>query len=1175
MFTNECQCCSTCETSRKAHGCQFHSHSHSHHRPHAGTIALALGLALSVGPVDTLAAAASEKTPLDQLVGQPVDIVGSAYCYRADRPSEENPPESWILLMQYAGLPYDQPVDVKAPSVRRALCGLLWEEVRPVRRVELSWPADARRQPLPEQIALHYFDATDSTAHTWWNPRTIKEAGQPQVSADRRTYLYTIPVDTWGVVAAVRGEKEASGFAIPAVRAWVPDVWKKMEMEIEWGFDTATATLAYDGRIEAYDGIVSEVRPLAGDTGTVTTGPQAWRSAGQGDTRRGVQLSVLYQGTSRWRRVWPYHAQPEDVARTILTVWTKSGSFSFQVSDLEQGPLLAPEYGFLVRATARQEAAKSPVIPANPDDSAKQTLGEKINELPGVPKVRGWAANGIPWFGVNSSTEAGRDQNLKVPARSVAMHPVPDRDVAVSWRSPIQGGVSVKGRAAMGDSTGGNGIQWFIMHEAKTGQQVLARGVVDTGGSQPIPGPADAAKLAAITVEAGDHLVLVVGANDGNHFCDTTVIELAIAEVGGQERIWSLAKDVLDSIHAGNPDADSLGHADVWHFYAVNAAQTSSQPAASEPPFSLASNARTAKELRKSCPPKAARRFGSECEHPNKPGGAVAAMHPGATLPPHPKPELEPTMRVEVPCERLTAQWKLGAWHILRRSVKGQDGKWRFNDYPFGILASETYMILRALDLQGLHQEAADGLDQWLRLPMELKVVPGAGGHHGWALPDRPLGHFSDGKGCLTHAEGIPGAGGHMDGVHSMGPGAIMFTLMEHFRLTGDLDWLKAHAPRLKANAEWILRQRHLLASHVPGGQRLWSKGLQPAHVVTPDSERMHMQFYESEAYYWLAVKRFAELLALIDPNEGARLAAEAEAYRKDLLAAIDRSIALTPVVPVRDGTYRSFIPFAPYVRGFAAGAWGWRRCQGHVGAIYWDSVQSADPLISPSGLLSPQDRRVHGHLDVLEDRLLLENTKVNARTVGFDSEKHWFSHASWQYQCGLERHANIHLAADDVPNFLRSMLNQYAVDIMPGEYTFREHTTGGPPDKIYEESCFLERFRQMLVMEEGDALWLARATPRAWFEPGRKISVKNAPTHFGVVSYEILSDADQGKISATVEVPSRPPAPTLVLRFRHPKAAPIQSVTLNGQPWNQFKPVQEVIELKGLTGKVAVTARY
>jgi hypothetical protein len=90
---------------------------------------------------------------------------------------------------------------------------------------------------LPEQITLTCFDATDSTAHTWWNPRTIKEAGPPQVSADGRTYSYAIPVDTWGVVAAVRGDDDASNFAVPAVRALVPDVWKKMDLEIEWGFD--------------------------------------------------------------------------------------------------------------------------------------------------------------------------------------------------------------------------------------------------------------------------------------------------------------------------------------------------------------------------------------------------------------------------------------------------------------------------------------------------------------------------------------------------------------------------------------------------------------------------------------------------------------------------------------------------------------------------------------------------------------------------------------------------------------------------------------------------------------------------------------------------------------------------------------------------------------------------
>jgi len=1122
------------------------------------------------------------RADLDRLAGQPADIAPSAYLYRADRKADENPPESWVLLMQYAGLPYDKPVDTSAPAVRKAVCGLLWEEVRPVRRVELSWPADAKGQtgsrlrlPSPDEVVLNYFDATDNRAHTWWNPRTIREAGKPEVTADGRTYVYAVPVDTWGVVAAVRGEKDASAFAVPAVRALVPDVWKKMDVEIEWAFDDATATLEYDGRIEAYDAIVGDVRPLAADSGTTMSGPFAWRSAGKGDARRGVQLSVLYIGGSRWRRIWPYHAQPEDVARTILTVWTKSGSFSFRVADLEAGPILAPEYGFFIRAASRQATA-SPEIPPKLAPPPTQTLGEKMDAIPGVPKVRGWASNVIPWFGVNSTGEPGTAGSLTIPARSAAMHPAPDRDVAVGWRSPIQGRVSIKGKVAMSDSQGGNGIEWAIALDGKAGRQALVRGAINTGGSQAIPSDADARKLSDIAVEAGDVMSLVVGAKDGNHTCDTTIIELAVAEVGGQGRSWDLAKDVLDNIHAGNPHADALGNADVWRFCCAAAAQTAAPPA-SEPPFDLASTARTAKEFVKELAARNLKTIRQRVrEHPEQTWeGAVAAMLPGKALPPHPKPPFEPAMQVELPCEQLTAQWKLGAWHILRRSAQDENGKWRFNDFPFGILASETYMILRALDLQGMHKEAADGLDQWLRLPLEPNVVPGKNGHHGWAQPDHPLGHFADGKGCLTHAEGLPGAGGHMDGVHSMGPGAIMFALSEHFLLTGDLDWLKAHAPRMKANAQWILRQRHLLTGNIPGGQRLWSTGLQPAHVVTPDSECMHMQFYESEAYYWLAVKRMAEMLALIEPDEGARMAAEAEAYRKDLLAAIDRSIALTPVVPVRDGSYRSFIPFAPYVRGFAAGTWGWRRCQGHVGAIYWDTVQSANPLISPSGLLSPHDRRVQGHLDVLEDRLLLENTKVNARTSGYDPEKHWFAHASWQYQCGLERHANIHLGADDAPNVIRSVLNQYAVDIMPGEYTFREHTTGGPPDKIYEESCFLERLRHMLVMEEGDSLWLARATPRAWLEQGKKIAVKNAPTYFGPVACEIASDVDHGRITATLEMPSRNPPKTVLLRFRHPKAAPIQSVMVNGKPWREFDQGKETVRLEGLKGTVSVQTGY
>jgi hypothetical protein len=1110
--------------------------------------------------------------PIDRLVGQAAGIAGSAYLYRADRKADENPPESWILLMQYAGLPFDKPVRADAPALKPVRCGLLWEEVRPVRRVELSWPAETKNRPAPEQLRLAYFDATDGHAHTWWNPRTVKEAGPPDVSADGRTYVYTIPHDTWGVVVAARDDKAATAQAVPSLRALVPDTWKRMEVEIEWGFEEARADLEYDGRIEAYDGVISGLRPLNGASGTTLAGPQAWRSAKQGDTRRGVQLSLLYIGSSRWRRVWPYHAQAEDVARTIVTVRTKAGSFSFQAADLELGPILAPEYGFFVRGVPVAQPADTPSSVTQTPAPAVQTLTAKVDAIAGNPSLRGWGSNDTPWFGSNATDQPATVSGLTVPPRSVAMHPGPDRDVAVGWRSPFAGRVRVTGKVTHGHPSGGNGIEWWVAKARQSERQVLAQGAIDRGGAQSFPSGASFPKLGAVAVEPGDMLSLVIGARDGSHACDTTIIELAIAEVAGQRRVWDLTKDVCADVQAGNPHADAFGHPEIWHFYTSE--PVAPPTASSQPPFRLDSRATTARDFIKEL---AAKRLATirqrVRQHPEQTWtGAVQAMHPGRELPPHPQPPLEPAMQVQVPCERLTAQWKLGAWHILRRSAKDPSGKWRFNDFPFGILASETYMILRALDLQGMHREAADGLEQWLQLPLEPRTP--AGSHDG-ALPDRPLGHFADGKGCLTHAAGIPGAGGHMDAVHCMGPGAIMFTLIEHAHLTGDRDWLQTHAPRMKANVEWILRQRRLLAGNLPGGQRLWSKGLQPAHVVTPDSMSMHMQFYESEAYYWLAVKRLAELLKQIDPADGNRLAAEAEAYRQDLLASLDRSITLTPVVPVRDGTYRSFIPFAPYVRGFAAGAWGWRRCQGHVGAIYWDTVQSADPLISPAELLPPEDPRVQGHLDVLEDRLLLENTKIPVRTPGFDPEKHWFAHASWQYQCGLERHANIHLAADDPPNAIRSWLNQYAVDIMPGEYTFREHTTGGPPDKIYEESCFLERFRMLLVMEAGRELWLARATPRVWLEQGKRITVRNAPTHFGAVDYEITSDVAHGRIAAGVNMPARTPPRAVLLRLRHPQAAPIRSVTVNGRPWQDFDASREVVRLVDVKGRVAVEVRY
>ena len=164
----------------------------------------------------------------------------------------------------------------------------------------------------------------------------------------------------------------------------------------------------------------------------------------------------------------------------------------------------------------------------------------------------------------------------------------------------------------------------------------------------------------------------------------------------------------------------------------------------------------------------------------------------------------------------------------------------------------------------------------------------------------------------------------------------------------------------------------------------------------------------------------------------------------------------------------------------------------------------------------------------------------------------------------------------DDIPAFLRTFFNSYAIHIVPNDgYVFNEHVFAGPPDKIFEDAAFLYRFRNLLVMEIDTSLWLARATPRVWLEQGKKIAVKNSPTFYGTVSYEIVSDVDNGKINATVEMPSRKAPKEVILRSRHPKVTPIKSVTVNGKPWTEFSKDKETITLKNLTGTVIVTAHY
>jgi hypothetical protein len=207
-----------------------------------------------------------------------------------------------------------------------------------------------------------------------------------------------------------------------------------------------------------------------------------------------------------------------------------------------------------------------------------------------------------------------------------------------------------------------------------------------------------------------------------------------------------------------------------------------------------------------------------------------------------------------------------------------------------------------------------------------------------------------------------------------------------------------------------------------------------------------------------------------------------------------------------------------------------------------------------------------------------VQKQEESRKKKGLSTDDAWF----WTTYVILPKgshNANIYLLQDDVPGFLRFLMNSYAAMVgangkVSEAWQLGNYANCDSPDNG-TAGWFMENFRDMLVMEDGQSLWVARATPRAWLEQGKKIAVKNAPTYFGPLAYQIVSDVDNGKIVATVEIPSRNPPKSVVVRFRHPKAAPIKSVTVNGQPWAGFDKDKEVIELTGLTGKVVVVAGY
>jgi hypothetical protein len=316
-----------------------------------------------------------------------------------------------------------------------------------------------------------------------------------------------------------------------------------------------------------------------------------------------------------------------------------------------------------------------------------------------------------------------------------------------------------------------------------------------------------------------------------------------------------------------------------------------------------------------------------------------------------------------------------------------------------------------------------------------------------------------------------------------------------------------------------------------------------------------------TDFWHWLATNSatvwgfdaLAEALTDYGHPDAGRLKREARAYHDDVMRGLAESRVLAPVVRLRDCTYVPKYPSRLYERSRAHG-WVRETLEGSIFLLYYK-------LVAPG---SPDARWI---LEDYEDNLYI-SSDYGYEIPAFDA--FWFSRGGFSMQAQLLDGPPPYLYRDEIKHYLRAYFNGFSSAFYPDIRMCNEHSLpelgypAGDHFKSSDEAQSTSWLRLMFVYEDGADLYLGRAIPRYWLAQGKKIGIERDASYFGPLSWNMTSDADNGQIRATVTPPTRNHPANIFVRFRHPAGKPMQSVTVNGKPWDRFDAKKEWVVLPG-----------
>ncbi|MCC6487318.1 MAG: hypothetical protein IT364_07445, partial [Candidatus Hydrogenedentes bacterium] len=187
-----------------------------------------------------------------------------------------------------------------------------------------------------------------------------------------------------------------------------------------------------------------------------------------------------------------------------------------------------------------------------------------------------------------------------------------------------------------------------------------------------------------------------------------------------------------------------------------------------------------------------------------------------------------------------------------------------------------------------------------------------------------------------------------------------------------------------------------------------------------------------------------------------------------------------------------------------------------------------------------------------------------------------WFNLGGFaKVQPYYARNAEVYALRDDVKPFIRSYFNAVVSLLNREDLSLWEHFMNGAFNKTHETGYFLYQSRLMLVMERGNALWLAPFVPTQWLEDGKTVDVQDAPTFFGPAGFTIASHAKQGFIEATIAPPERRKPEEIVIRLRHPEGKRLLSAEVDGARDFRVIPDESTVHVMPGSRPIKVKAQY